>query len=106
MPTFGSPEFHYTHSATPYKVVKINAQTNQAETFQYQPHENLIDNASRQISEFYKLSFVDARSAIEQALKEVNENPAYDYYRDSATNKVAFEKIVDCAITILNPIPF
>ena len=105
-PTFGSPQYNYTHPATPYKVVKRNAQTNQLETFKYQPHENLIDNASRQISEFYKLPFVDARNAIEEALSEVNDNQDYDSCRDSVTNKVFFEDVVDYAITILNPIPF
>ena len=37
---------------------------------------------------------VDARGAMEQAIKEVETLSAYDCYRNSATNKIDFKEVV------------
>lgn len=80
--------------------------TDQLKEFKYQPHENLIDNASKQLSEFYHVPFMDARGAMEQALKGVETHPLYNGNRDSTTNKIDFEEVVKYATRILNPLPF
>jgi len=74
--------------------------------FDYKPHTNLIDDAAEQLSKHYNLSFTDARGAMEQAIKEVETLPKYDYYRNNATNKIDFKEVVKYAVKILNPLPF
>lgn len=90
----------------PYIVPIRNPNTGEYKGFEYKPHINLIDDASEQLSKSFGVSFMDARGAVEQALKAVEYIDHYKKRRDTATGKIPFEDVIQYATNILYPIPF
>ena len=68
-------ELNAGQQCKPLEAKHQEPQTNELRKFEYQPHESLIDNASKQLSEFYNIPFKEAKETIEEARKEAVIHP-------------------------------